>query len=161
MTCKVCALFYNLARIYQFVYNKVTSFTISTRYVLVKHGCPDSNKVKIWQTYISPTFWHPGEHGMSVKCEDPIDKLTVQVCLLYHQPWATLNIAFCKRDGITDRQLYGQTNKRTDGRTDRRSLDAPGGLFITLAFPTQRLRQFLCCRLIKISLIQLKISLIW
>ena len=44
-------------------HNKVTSFTISTRYmyVLSKHGCPGSNKVKIWQTYLTvcPTFWHP------------------------------------------------------------------------------------------------------
>ena len=72
---------------------KMTSFSISTRYVLVKHGCPGSNKVKIWQTYLSPTFWHPGEHGMSVKCEDPIDELTVQVCLLYHQPLA--NFKYC------------------------------------------------------------------
>ena len=60
-TCKVCTLFYNFAslRIYPFVHIKVTSFTISTRYALVKHGCPGSNKVKIWQTYLSPTFWHP------------------------------------------------------------------------------------------------------
>ena len=87
------ALFYNFARIYPFVHNKVTSFTIITRYVLVKHGCPGSNKVKIWQTYLSPTFWHPGEHGMSVKYEGPIDELTVQVCLLYHQPLA--NFKYC------------------------------------------------------------------
>ena len=40
MTYKVCALFYNFARIYPFVHTKVTSLTISTRYVLVNHGCP-------------------------------------------------------------------------------------------------------------------------
>ena len=36
----------------------------------------------------------------------------------------TLNIALCKRDGITDRQ----TGRRTDRRTIR-LLDAPGGPF--------------------------------
>ena len=29
----------------------------------------------------------------------------------------TLNIALCKRDGITDRQPDGQTDKQMDGRT--------------------------------------------
>ena len=28
----------------------------------------------------------PQGHGMSVKCEEPIDELTVQVWLLYHYP---------------------------------------------------------------------------
>ena len=48
---------------------------------------------------------------MSVKCDDPID------CIINH--WQTLNtcIALCKRDGITDRETYGQTDKRIDGRT--------------------------------------------
>ena len=30
----------------------------------------------------------------------------------------TLNIALCKRDGITDKQTEGQTDGQTDGRTD-------------------------------------------
>ena len=40
----------------------------------------------------------------------------------------TLNIALCKRDGITDRQTDGQTDKQMDGRTIQ-LLYAPGGLF--------------------------------
>ena len=52
---------------------------------------------------------------MSVKCEEPIDELTVQVWLLYHSIITqTLNTALCKQDGITDRQ----TNRQTDGQTD-------------------------------------------
>ena len=42
-------------------------------------------------------------HGMSVKYEEPLNELTVQVWLLYHHPnfnyWTV-----CKRYGITDRQ---------------------------------------------------------
>ena len=61
----------------------------------MKHGCPGSNKVKIWQKSLSPTFWpclpHPQGHVMSVKCEEPIDELTVQVWLLYHH----LNFTYC------------------------------------------------------------------
>ena len=49
---------------------------------------PGGNKVKIWQKSLSyiltPT--HPQRHVMSVKCEEPIDELTVQVWLLYHHP---------------------------------------------------------------------------
>ena len=36
-------------------------------------------------------------------------------CIINH--WQTLNIALCKRDGITERQTYGQTNGLTDGQT--------------------------------------------
>ena len=55
----------------------------------MKHGYPGGNKVKIWQKFVSPTSWpppHPLGHGMSVKCEQPIDELTVQGWLLYHHP---------------------------------------------------------------------------
>ena len=123
MTCKVSALFYNFARIYPFVHNKVTSFTISTRYVLVKHGCPGSNKVKIWQTYVSPTFWHPGEHGMSVKCEDPIDEPTVQVCYLSSTIGKLKILHFVRGTELpTDRQTYRQTNGLTDGQIDGQTI---------------------------------------
>ena len=38
--------------------SKVTVKVIrSTRHVFVKHRCPSSNKVKIWQKSLSPTFW--------------------------------------------------------------------------------------------------------
>ena len=47
---------------------------------------PCSNKVKIWHKSLSPTFWlaPPQGHMMSMKFEEPIDELTVQVWLLYH-----------------------------------------------------------------------------
>ena len=60
---------------------------------------------------------------MSVKCEEPLDELTVEVWLLYDHP----NLKYCtfyKRDGIKD----GRTNGRTDRRTIQ-TLDAPGGPF--------------------------------
>ena len=69
---------------------------------------------KISKSYILTTP-HPQGHVMSVKCEEPVDELTVQVWLLYHYPnfkYCTLFI-YCKRDGITDRQTDGQTNRRT------------------------------------------------
>ena len=42
---------------------------------------PGGNKVKLWQKSLSPTFWPapPQGHGMSVKCEEPVDEATVQV----------------------------------------------------------------------------------
>ena len=70
---------------------------------------------------------------MSVKCEEPIDELTVQVWLLYHHP----NFKYCTllvsgTELWTDRQTDGQTDRQTNGRTDGRTarlLDAPGGPF--------------------------------
>ena len=45
---------------------------------------------------LSPTFWPcptpPQGHGMSVKCEEPIDELTAKVWLLYDHP----NFKYCK-----------------------------------------------------------------
>ena len=40
---------------------------------------------KIFKSYIL-TLAQPKGHVMSVKCEEPIDELTVQVWLLYHHP---------------------------------------------------------------------------
>ena len=39
---------------------------------------PSRNKVKISKSYIL-TLLHPQGHVMSVKCEQPLDELTVQV----------------------------------------------------------------------------------
>ena len=67
---------------------------------------------KISKFYIL-TLPHPQGHVMSVKCEQPLDELTVQVWLLYDHP----NFKYCtvyKRDGITDRPTI-------------QTLDAPGG----------------------------------
>ena len=57
---------------------------------------------------------------MSVKCEEPINELTVQVWLLYHHP----NFKYCTL-------FLSGTELRTDKRTDRRTirlLDAPSDL---------------------------------
>ena len=50
--------------------------------MFVKHGCPqrqqNQNMAKILKSYIlTPPY--PQVHGMSVKCEQPIYELTVQV----------------------------------------------------------------------------------
>ena len=65
-----------------------------TRHVFVKHGWPwrqqSQNKAKISKSYIlTPT--HLQGHGMSVKCEGPIDELPAQVWLLHHHP----NFGYC------------------------------------------------------------------
>ena len=77
-----------------------------------------SNMGKISKSYIS-TPPHPQGHVMSVKCEEPIDELTVQVWLLYHHP----NFKYCTllvsgTELRTDRRTDGQTNGQTDGRSD-------------------------------------------
>ena len=62
---------------------------------------------------------------MSVKCEEPLDELTVQVWLLYHHP----NFEYCTLIvSGTELQTDGQTDRQTDRRTIR-LLDAPGGPF--------------------------------
>ena len=55
-----------------------------TRHVFVKHRCSQwqqsQNMAKIFKSYIlTPPY--PQGHGMSVKCEQPIDELRVQVWL--------------------------------------------------------------------------------
>ena len=79
---------------------------------------------KISESY-NLTLPDPQGHGMSVKCEEPIDELTVQVWLLYDHP----NFKYCTLF-VSGTEL--RTNGQTDGRTDRRTiqtLDAPGGPF--------------------------------
>ena len=60
---------------------------------------------------------------MSVKCEEPLDEVTVQVWLLNEQT----NIKYCilfisgtelRTGGQTDGQTDGRTDRRTDGRLD-------------------------------------------
>ena len=53
---------------------------------------------------------HPQGRVMSVKCEEPIDELTVQVWLLYQHP----NFKYLKYP-------VSGTELRTDGQTDGRS----------------------------------------
>ena len=57
---------------------------------------------------------HPQGHGVSVKCEQFIDGLTVQVWLLYHHP----NFKYCTLfENGAELRTDGQTNGRTD-KTD-------------------------------------------
>ena len=95
------------------------SLPMVTRHVLWNTDAPGGNKVKLWQKSLSPTFWpHPKGLVMSVKCEQPLDELTVQVWLLYDHP----NIKYCtffyKQDGITDRQTDGWTIQTLDAPAD-------------------------------------------
>ena len=66
---------------------------------------------------------------MLVKCEEPLDELTVQVWLLYHHPnFNYWTLFVCGTEFQTDKQTDGRTDKRTDGQTIR-LLDALGGPF--------------------------------
>ena len=56
---------------------------------------------------------------MSVKCEQPLNELTVQVWLLYHHPNFNYWTLFVSGTELwTDKQTDGQTDGLTDGRTD-------------------------------------------
>ena len=57
----------------------------------------------------------PQGHEMSVRCEESIDELTVQVWFLYHHP----NFKYCTLL-VSGTELWtdGQTDRQTDGRTD-------------------------------------------
>ena len=64
---------------------------------------------------------------MSVKCEEPIDELTVQVWLLYHHPNFKYCTLFVSRTELrTDGQTDGQTNGRTITRCPRRTFQSGG-----------------------------------
>ena len=92
--------------------------------VFVKHRCPrrqqSQTMAKISKSYILTTP-HPQGHVMSVKCEQPLDELTVQVWLLYDH----LNFKYCTLF-ISGMEL--RTEGQTDGQTIQ-TLDAPGGPF--------------------------------
>ena len=68
---------------------------------------------KISKSYIL-TPPPPEGHGMSVKCEEHLNELTVQVWLLYHHPNFDYWTLFVSG---TELRRDGQT-KQTDGRTD-------------------------------------------
>ena len=77
----------------------------------MKHGCPQQqqsqNMAKISKSYIL-TPSHPQGHMISVKSEEPIDELTVQVWLLYYHP----NFKYCTLF-VSGTEL--RTDKRADG----------------------------------------------
>ena len=77
---------------------------------------------KISKSYILTL---PQGYVMSVKCEQPLDELTVQVWLRYDNP----NFKYCTLF-ISGTEL--RTDRQMDGRTDRRTiqtLDVPSGPF--------------------------------
>ena len=88
-----------------------------------------SNMAKISKSYIL-TPLRPQGHVMSLKCDEPIDELTVQVWLLYLHP----NFKYCTllvsgTELRTDRRTDGQTDKQTDDpitRCPRRTFQAGG-----------------------------------
>ena len=108
-----------------------------TRHLFVKHGCPRQQQshtmAKISKSYIF-TPPHPQGHVMSVKWEQSLDELTVQVWLLYDHPnfkYCTLftNGAELRTDGRTDGRTDKQTHRRTDDpntRCPRRTSQAGG-----------------------------------
>ena len=101
--------------------------------MFVKHGCSrrqqSQNMAKISKSHIL-TPPDPQGHGMSVKYEEPVDELTVQVWLLYHHS----NFKYCTlfvngTELRTDRQTDRQTDKQTDDpitRCPRRTFQAGG-----------------------------------
>ena len=110
---------------------------LETRHVFVKHGCPRrqqcQNMAKISKSYIL-TPPDPQGHRISVKCEERIDELTVQVWSLYHHP----NFKYCtlfvsrtelRTDRRKDRQTDGRTDGQTDGRTDNPNTRCPRRTF--------------------------------
>ena len=53
--------------------------------MFMKHVCPQQQQSQMVAKSVSPTFLpHPTLRGMTLKCEQPLDELTVQVWSLYH-----------------------------------------------------------------------------
>ena len=89
---------------------------------------PGGNKVKIWQNFLSQILTPPlpKRHVISGKCEQPLDELTVQICLLYDHP----NFRYCTLS-VSGMEL--QTDSLTDDpitRCPQRSDLSGRGLFI-------------------------------
>ena len=86
MTHKVIAQKSSVAANHCFVLNISQK---PTGHVFVKHGCSQWQQsqaiAKISKSYIF-TPPHSQGHVISVKCEHPLDELTVQVWLLYDHP---------------------------------------------------------------------------
>ena len=98
------------------------NFCWKLRHVFVKHRCPQhqqsQNMAKISKSYIL-TPLHPRGHVMSVKCEEPIDELIVQIWLLYHHPNFKYCTLFVSRMELrTDKWTDKWTDKRTDTRSN-------------------------------------------
>ena len=92
----------------------------------MKHGCPRRQQSPNMAKSLSPKFWPnlapPQGHVMSVKCEEPLYELTVQVWLLYDHP----NFKYCTLF-ISGTEL--RTDRQTDGRTDDPNTRCPRRTF--------------------------------
>ena len=88
--------------------------------MFVKHGCPwrqqSQTMAKISKSYIL-TPPQPQGHVMLVKCEQPLDELTVQVWLLYNHQNLILHF------------FISGTELRTDGQKDDPNTRCPRRTF--------------------------------
>ena len=113
---------------------------LQTRHVFVKHRCPrwqqSQNMSKMSKSYIL-TPPHPPGDVMSVKCEEPIDKPTVQVWLLYHHPNFKYWTLFVSG---TELRTDKQTDGKTDGQTGEQTIFQAGGIKSTLNVKGMKLR---------------------
>ena len=87
---------------------------LATRHVFVKHGCPRRQQSQNMAKFLSPIFWPrqtPRGMGCQWSVRNPLMNLQSKFgnCMTTK----TLDIALCKRDGITDKR----TDRRTDGRS--------------------------------------------
>ena len=123
-------------------HNKFINMSVIDVNMYVSHGLQSSklNKTCVCETRMPPAAtkskydkisWsqiltppHRQGHAMSVKGEQPLDELTVQVWLLYDHP--NFKYCKCKWGGIMD----GRTDRRTDDLITR----CPGGPFRPRAY---------------------------
>ena len=83
--------------------------------MFVKHRCPRQETKSKYGKNLKVLYFDPAPpqgYVMSVKCEEPIHELTVQVWLLYHHT----NFKYCTL-------FVSGTELRTDGRTNKRTDD--------------------------------------
>ena len=78
--------------------------------VFKKHRFPGCNSQNLKVLYFDPAPY-PG-HVMLVKCEKPIDDITLQVCLVYDHPNFKYGTLYVSR---TTLQTNRQTDKQKDG----------------------------------------------
>ena len=73
---------------------------------------PGGNKVKIRQKSLRPTFWPSPAQPRGMWCQWSVRNsyMNLRSKFCYSIITQTLNIALCKRDGITDRQTNGRTD---------------------------------------------------
>ena len=99
-----------------------------TRHVFVKHGCPwrqqSQNMAKKYQVlHFDPRAHSPLGHVMSVKCEEPLDELTVQFWLLYDHPnFKYFTLFVSGTELLSDRW----TNRRSDYKMPPTDLSGQG-----------------------------------